>query len=125
MQQQMVILVEWLYKASKNKEVVNMKYIYAAVALDIMNEYCFARELVEVLKPDFGKKGFDDLDRFLADTVNKLLAPAMPEILDFRRSLVHQVQAIRSGDDHAHEGQSPNHFPRTPVQHTPTKRAQA
>ncbi|KAJ5564611.1 benzoate 4-monooxygenase cytochrome P450 [Penicillium frequentans] len=98
------ILLERLHHAAQTGEIVNMKYIYAAVTLDIINAYCFAHEPSSVHKPDFGRKGFDDVDSFLEvsllnihipwvmrftyslpDSINKVLAPALAEILDFRR----------------------------------------
>jgi len=57
------ILRERLHRAAG--EMVNMKYIYAAVTLDIINSYCFAHEPSNVHQPDFGRKGFDDVDSFL------------------------------------------------------------
>lgn len=30
-----------------------------------MNEYCFSTNPNTILKPDFGKQGFDDIDSFL------------------------------------------------------------
>lgn len=111
-----------------------MKYFYAAITLDVMNNYCFARNTDNVLRSDFGRKSFDDVDSFLEvsllvcytgavhneadvteyphtlayavhllspriclphselalpnlcqDNINKVLAPAMADILDFRR----------------------------------------
>ncbi|KAJ5532796.1 benzoate 4-monooxygenase cytochrome P450 [Penicillium frequentans] len=109
--------IQRLHHAAQTGEIVNMKYIYAAVTLDIINAYCFAHEPSSVHKPDFGRKGFDDVDSFLEvsllnihipwvmrftyslpDSINKVLAPALAEILDFRR-----IEAIRSGEDTAHE----------------------
>ncbi|KAJ5884198.1 benzoate 4-monooxygenase cytochrome P450 [Penicillium tannophilum] len=116
------ILLERLHQAAQTGEIVNMKYIYAAVTLDIINAYCFAHEPSSVHQPDFGRKGFDDVDSFLEvsllnihipwvmrftyslpDSINKVLAPALAEILDFRRALSRQIEAIRSGEDTAHE----------------------
>lgn len=54
-----------LDQASNNGETINMKYMYAAVTLDIINEYCFAKNPENVNKPDFGRKSFDDVDSFL------------------------------------------------------------
>jgi len=59
------ILRERLHRAAQTGEMVNMKYIYAAVTLDIINSYCFAHEPSNVHQPDFGRKGFDDVDSFL------------------------------------------------------------
>lgn len=108
--------------ASRNKTLLNMKYMYAAVAQDIINEYCFARPMENVFKPDFGRKQFDDIDSFtyvslvnlhmlwvlrlsnaLPDWVNKILSPAIGDLLDFRQSLARQVEDIRDGRDKAHE----------------------
>ncbi|KAJ5625096.1 benzoate 4-monooxygenase cytochrome P450 [Penicillium lagena] len=115
-------LRERLRHAAQTGDVLNMKYLYAAVTLDIINTYCFAHEPHNVRQPDFGRKGFDDVDSFLEvsllnihipwamrftyslpDRVNKILAPAMADILDFRRDLSRQVEAIRHGEDTAHE----------------------
>ncbi|KAI9649135.1 hypothetical protein NHQ30_001702 [Ciborinia camelliae] len=66
-----------------------MKYFYAAVTLDIINDYCFSRKPDIILGADFGRKSFDDVDKFLGisllDNINKILALAMTNILDFRR----------------------------------------
>ena len=132
-----MILCKRLSDASKTGEILNMKYMYAAVTLDIINNYCFAHKPESVLKSDFGRKSFDDIDSFLAvsllvgafllsynmdadeaehphplvdalhllltskplnapclgatglnarqDHVNKMLAPAMTDVLDFRK----------------------------------------
>ncbi|RDW93800.1 cytochrome P450 [Aspergillus mulundensis] len=111
-----------LREASKTGQTLNMKYMYSAVTLDIINDYCFAREPFYIHKPDFGRKCFDDVDSFLTvsilnihmpwlmrltyslpDRVNKILAPAMADILDFRRDLSRQVEAIRLGEDKSYE----------------------
>ncbi|KAJ6150673.1 benzoate 4-monooxygenase cytochrome P450 [Penicillium chermesinum] len=116
------ILRERLQHAAQTGETLNMKYFFAAVTLDIINAYCFAHEPHNVRQPDFGRKGFDDVDSFLEisllnihipwamrftyslpDRVNKLLAPAMADILDFRQDLSRQVEAIRNGENTAHE----------------------
>lgn len=44
---------------------MNLKYIFAAVTLDIINDYCFAREPTTTLEPDFGKKETDNVAYFL------------------------------------------------------------
>ncbi|PYI33457.1 putative benzoate 4-monooxygenase cytochrome P450 [Aspergillus indologenus CBS 114.80] len=117
------IMCQRLRDASATGAVLNVKYLFAAVTLDIINDYCFARDPVYILQPDFGRKGFDDVDSFLQvsllnihlpwlmrftyslpDSVNKTLAPAMADILDFRRDLSRQVEAIRGGQDRSHEG---------------------
>ncbi|KAA8651302.1 cytochrome P450 [Aspergillus tanneri] len=117
MRRPIAILRERLDQASKNGETMNMKYMYAAVTLDIINDYCFARDPENVTQADFGRKGFDDVDSFLEvsllnihipwlmrlsyslpDWMNKRLAPAMADILDFRR-----VEAIRHGQDKSYE----------------------
>lgn len=46
-----------------------MKYMYAAVTMDIIRNYCFAREPENVFKPDFGRKAFDDVDGFLEASI--------------------------------------------------------
>ncbi|EDO01120.1 hypothetical protein SS1G_03594 [Sclerotinia sclerotiorum 1980 UF-70] len=88
-QRPILILCDRLEKATKTGEILNMKYFYAAVTLDIINDYCFSREPDNVLRPDFGRKSFDDVDTFLnislLDNINKILAPAMADILDFRK----------------------------------------
>ncbi|KAI9038276.1 uncharacterized protein KD926_010932 [Aspergillus affinis] len=89
-----------------NGDVLNMKYMFGAVTLDIINDYAFARDPYYTLQPDFGQKSFDDVDGFLKfsllkihipwlmrftyslpDRINKILAPAMADILDFRLSI--------------------------------------
>ncbi|KJK60521.1 Cytochrome P450 [Aspergillus parasiticus SU-1] len=54
-----------LQQAAQTGDMLNMKYIYAAVTLDIINAYCFAHEPHTMDQPDFGRKGFDDVDSFL------------------------------------------------------------
>ncbi|KAL4810923.1 putative benzoate 4-monooxygenase cytochrome P450 [Aspergillus unguis] len=122
MKRPIAVLRQRLLDASKTGETLNMKYMYAAVTLDIINDYCFARDPYYIHRPDFGRKNFDDVDSFLSvsilnihipwlmrftyslpDRVNKILAPAMADILDFRRDLSRQVEAIRHGEDKAHE----------------------
>jgi hypothetical protein len=59
------ILCQRLQDACKTGELVNLKYIYAAVTSDIIDGYCFARQPTKVLQRDFGQKFFDDIDSFL------------------------------------------------------------
>jgi hypothetical protein len=59
------ILCQRLQDACKTGELVNLKYIYAAVTSDIIDGYCFAREPTKVRERDFGKGFFDDIDSFL------------------------------------------------------------
>ncbi|KAI9042371.1 putative benzoate 4-monooxygenase cytochrome P450 [Aspergillus affinis] len=100
------ILCERLREACDNR-VLNMKYIFGAVTLDIINDYIFARDPFYIRQVDFGRKTFDDVDSFLKisllDRVNKILNPAMTDILDFRVELSRQVEAIRSGQDTAYQ----------------------
>lgn len=51
--------------ASKTAEPINLKYCYAALTLDVMNEYCFSRDTQTVMMSDYGRKSFDDVDSFL------------------------------------------------------------
>ncbi|KAF5877740.1 putative cytochrome p450 protein [Botrytis fragariae] len=57
----------------------------------------------KLLREDFGRKSFDDVDNFLVISLlnngNKILAPAMADILDCRKDLSKQVESIR----HEHE----------------------
>lgn len=73
MQRPVSILRERLREASMTGETLNMKYMYAAVTLDIINDYCFARDPFYIRQSDFGRKGFDDVDSFL--TVSILVSP--------------------------------------------------
>ncbi|KAK6826924.1 hypothetical protein RU639_004766 [Aspergillus parasiticus] len=110
------ILRKRLQQAAQTGDMLNMKYIYAAVTLDIINAYCFAHEPHSMDQPDFGRKGFDDVDSFLEMSLLNIhnpwamrftyslpgefpnSAPAMADILDFRRDLSRQVEAIRHGE---------------------------
>ena len=51
--------------AAETGEPINLKYCYAALAFDIMSEYCFSMTPDRILKPDFDKKSFDDIDDFV------------------------------------------------------------
>lgn len=42
-----------LDEATRTGELVNLKYAYAAVSTDVINEYCYSRTLNAVLAPDF------------------------------------------------------------------------
>ncbi|RAO70228.1 uncharacterized protein BHQ10_006240 [Talaromyces amestolkiae] len=116
------ILCERLKQANLTGETLNLKYVFPAVTIDIINAYCFAREPTTVLEPDFGKKDTDNVAYFLKvsllnthipwlmrftyslpDCVSKALTPAVAKILDFRKELSHQVEAIRNGQDTAHQ----------------------
>lgn len=59
------LLCKRLDEASNNGETINMKYMYAAVTLDIINDYCFARDPENVTKADFNRKATDDVDSLL------------------------------------------------------------
>lgn len=52
-------------QASLNGETLNLKYVFPAVTLDIINACCFAREPTTVLEPEFGKKETDNVVYFL------------------------------------------------------------
>ncbi|KAI9667579.1 MAG: hypothetical protein M1821_000395 [Bathelium mastoideum] len=106
--------------ASRTGERINLKYAYAALALDNMWEYCFSRTPDRVLWPDFDKRGFDNIDSFVdTSLVNiyypwlmawiykvpepwlKVIMPAMKEIVDEREALANQIETIRDGKDTA------------------------
>ena len=54
-----------LEEVARSGETLNMKYIYAATALDIINSYCFARQPESVRQSDFARKTHDDVDGLL------------------------------------------------------------
>jgi len=58
-------LCDRLRDANKTGQPVNLKYCFAALTLDIINEYCFSTDPETTLKADFGEKEFDDIDSFL------------------------------------------------------------
>ncbi|ERF76671.1 hypothetical protein EPUS_02210 [Endocarpon pusillum Z07020] len=108
--------------ASKTAEPINLKYSYAALTLDIMNEYCFSKDTQTVMKSDYGRKSFDDVDSFLAislvniqipwlvkaiyslpDWFSRIINPAMGDILDVREGLAKLVEDIRHGNDLSYE----------------------
>ncbi|KAJ5738047.1 benzoate 4-monooxygenase cytochrome P450 [Penicillium malachiteum] len=116
------MLLDRLRNASQTGEVMNMKYFYAAVTLDIINSYCFAREPVVVNVPDFGRESVDNIDSFLRvsllnihfpwvlrfttslpDRVNRILSPKTVNLLNARRALANQTEAIRNGKDTSYE----------------------
>ena len=66
MQTLIKVLCDRLEAASQTGETLNMKYFYAALTLDIINNYCFARDADNIVRSDFGRKSFDDVDSFLA-----------------------------------------------------------
>lgn len=78
------MLLERLRNASRTGEVMNMKYFYAAVTLDIINSYCFAREPTVVNVPDFNREAVDNIDNFLRVS---LLNIHFPWVLRFTTSL--------------------------------------
>ena len=51
--------------AAETGESVNLKYCYAALAFDIMSEYCFSITPDRILKLNFDKKSLDDVDNFV------------------------------------------------------------
>lgn len=59
------ILCKRLKHASLTGETLNLKYIFPAVTLDIINAYCFAREPNTVFEPDFGRKETDNIATLL------------------------------------------------------------
>ena len=59
------MLLERLRQAAQTGEILNMKYFYAAVTMDIINAYCFARAPGIVKLPDFGRQSVDDTEGFL------------------------------------------------------------
>lgn len=76
-------------EASKTAEPVDLKYCFPALTLDIMNEYCFSTDPHTILKPDFGSKGFDDLDSFLETSlVVRLVALLNKERKMLTRSII-------------------------------------
>jgi hypothetical protein len=97
------ILCKRLDEASKNGETLNMKYMYAAVTLDIINDYCFARDPENVLKADFGRKGFDDVDSFLEVSLlvgESRSKPTLDHLLtrtEYSHPLAHAHQLLSAG----------------------------
>ena len=51
--------------ATETGEPIDLKYCYAALSFDIISEYCFSMTPDRILKPDFDKKPFDDIDDFV------------------------------------------------------------
>jgi hypothetical protein len=80
-----------LQEASKTGEPVDLKYCFAAVTLDVMNEYCFSKDSKTILQSDFGKRGFDDVDSFLEMSIrasyptlpNQIMSDAVPRTFTF------------------------------------------
>ncbi|SLM35246.1 cytochrome p450 [Lasallia pustulata] len=108
--------------ASRTGEPTNLKYSYAALTLDIMNEYCFSTDPQNIMKSDYGRKSLDDVDSFLAislvnthipwlmrvmyslpDWFSRIINPAMVDILELREGLAKQVEDIRHGNDLSYE----------------------
>ncbi|KAL1879025.1 hypothetical protein Plec18167_004321 [Paecilomyces lecythidis] len=58
--------------------------------MDIIRDYCFAREPENVYKPDFGRKAFDDVDGFIEASI-------------LEQELSTQVEAIRNGENRSYE----------------------
>ncbi|KAF5862426.1 hypothetical protein ETB97_011700 [Aspergillus alliaceus] len=101
-------LCDRLSDASRSGETLNMKYIFAAVTLDIINNCCFSREPENIIKSDFGREGFDDVDSFLEAS---LLNIHIPWLMRFSYSLPdsaykdlsRQAEDIRHGRDRTYE----------------------
>lgn len=108
--------------AALTGEAVNLKYAYAALTLDIINEYCFSRNPDRTKVGDFDQTSFDKFDEFvhvsaanyhlpwLMNMINampqpviKFLFPGMSATLDFRLQISDQVEAIRAGEDVSYE----------------------
>lgn len=85
------MLLGRLHHASQTGEVLNMKYFYAGVTLDIINAYCFAREPVVVTLPDFGRNLVDNVDGFL---LISLLNIHIPWVLRIAFSLPVRIQIL-------------------------------
>lgn len=51
--------------AVTTKEQLNLKYAYAALAMDIISEYCFSRNPNTVLMPAFDHRSFKNMDDFM------------------------------------------------------------
>ena len=66
------ILCDRLQNATQTEETLNMRYFFEAVTRDVIADYCFARSPVDVLKNDFNKQGFDEIENFLS--VNLLVS---------------------------------------------------
>ncbi|CAF9929306.1 MAG: hypothetical protein GOMPHAMPRED_005365 [Gomphillus americanus] len=116
------ILCDRLQNATQTEETLNMRYFFEAVTRDVIADYCFARSPVDVLKNDFNKQGFDEIENFLSvnllninfpallrplfylpDWLAKILFPPMMDTLDFRYDLSRQIEAIRNGDNEAYK----------------------
>ena len=109
-------------EASKTGEPLNLKYVYAALTVDNITEYCFSRCDDHVLKPDFNRQFFDNIDSFmevsllnkhfpwlftpiftLPDAIARRLNPPMADTFNARERLGNQVEAIRNGQEQSHE----------------------
>ncbi|PQE31548.1 Trichodiene oxygenase protein [Rutstroemia sp. NJR-2017a WRK4] len=88
--------------ASKSSEPIDLKYCFAAVTLDIMNEYCFSKDSLTTMKPDFGRKSFDDIDSFLEISLLNLHIPWAMKLMYKIPDLAQQVEDIRSQKDLAY-----------------------
>ncbi|KAJ5738022.1 benzoate 4-monooxygenase cytochrome P450 [Penicillium malachiteum] len=97
------MLLERLHHASVTGEVLNIKYFYAAVTMDLINSSCFARDPMIVKLPDFGSKSVDDVDGFLVVSLLNLHIPSFMRITYSLPALAKQVEAIRHGEDTSHK----------------------
>ncbi|MCJ1312098.1 hypothetical protein MMC25_005772 [Agyrium rufum] len=103
-----------LLDAIHTERLVNLKYAYAAVNRDIIEEYCFSRTVDSVLLPDFSRKFTDSLEdghhltplfiqfpligvalHGLPGWLAKLLSPGFGQLLDNLNQVSNQVQSMR------------------------------
>ncbi|KAI9710154.1 MAG: hypothetical protein M1820_002956 [Bogoriella megaspora] len=109
-------LCERLEKAKKAGKTVNLKYAYAAVARDIIDEYCFSRQMNSVLLEDFNEEYTEALDaghdmtpifiqfrwlgyllHALPGSLTKMLDQGFGKLLDEMESVSQQIETMRTG----------------------------
>ncbi|KAI4215335.1 MAG: hypothetical protein LQ351_002235 [Letrouitia transgressa] len=115
-------LCDRLQRSFETKEIINLKYAFAALTHDVIYQYCFSRSLDSVSLPDFDKSYVDAIDdgpqmtpiiynlhwvgvllHSFPGWLTKLLSPGFGQILDEMEKISLQIEDIRSGKDEAHK----------------------
>ncbi|KAL3459191.1 cytochrome P450 [Aspergillus heterothallicus] len=83
LQRPVEILCDRLTDASDRQLTVNLKHVVGALALDVIIDYCFAREPVYLLKRDFRGGELENIDKYLKLSIVNIHLPWLIHLVDF------------------------------------------
>ena len=105
-------------KIALNSTSINLRHAYAALMVDVLEEYSFSRRSDRVLMPDFDKRTFENVDNavqfalvtvhfswliwpiyYLPDWLMRRASPAMADMINDRGMVLSHIQHLQAGDN--------------------------